>query len=181
MKKAPILCLLVMLILSQFSIAKETRFNRYAGNKITPSVLVVDADVSVILLADDSILSVSCKNEQSLSALQFGLSSDTLTIRSSKKRRLPARTIIYVPAKRLQKIFIHRFAEVVSARTLKVPRLDIIVEGPCEFSISNQGDIAVAGTYQYDLEYTRKIRLREKTQAMVSPRKSYRRIAVDPQ
>jgi hypothetical protein len=116
------------------------------------TTLVINANVTVVLVDNDkATLEVAGSNSLTRLVI-FNKTADTLVINSARGRDLKSAGVIYVPAARLRNIRINSAAHVKSLYTLQIPKLDVIVNGACEFDIANIGVLNLTGTDNYIVE-----------------------------
>jgi hypothetical protein len=124
------------------------------------TTLIINANVNVVLVDNDKA-TLEVAGENSLAKLvTFTKTGDTLVISSARNRNLKDAGTIFVPAGQLRKIHINREANVSSLYTLQISKLDVIINGICEFDIHTTGELNLIGTKDYTVvEHRREVRL----------------------
>jgi hypothetical protein len=114
--------------------------------------LIINADVTVVLVANSKATLEIIGGEYINKHVSFQKNSDTLVINSTRNKDLKNSGVIYVPAGQLQIIRINSDAHVRSLYTLQIPKLDVVINGTCDFSISNIGVVNLIPTEDYTYE-----------------------------
>lgn len=122
------------------------------------STLMVNANVTIVLVNNSNATMHLQGQKKFGKALQISKSGDTLIITGPKYTDLKYAGVIYVSANQLKNITINSDASIRSLTTLRVPRLDVLINGACEFDIHNIGDVVLASGKDYDLEQTKSVR-----------------------
>jgi Putative auto-transporter adhesin, head GIN domain len=158
MKKTTILIAAVLFTaIFNFSSGKNPGDPLTGKDPLFISTLVVNADVTVVLVNDNVTLEVDGRNSfKKLVILEK--KGDTLVISSLKDKYLNDDVTIYVPANQLSNIQVNSKAHVRSLFALRIPKLDVTINGACDVSISNIGEVNVMGTDNYSYEENRKVR-----------------------
>ncbi len=121
------------------------------------TTLVINADVTVVLVNSDEAGLEATGGKAFKKFIRLQKTGDTLVINSEKNRDLYDGTI-YVPAGQLRTIHVNSKAHVRSLFALQIPTLDVIINGACDFAISNVGEVNVVGTDSYSYEQYRVVR-----------------------
>lgn len=122
------------------------------------TTLVINANVTVVLV-DHNKAELEVDGTKTLNKLvTFTKKGDTLVINAPKYKNLIGDGIIYVPATHLRNIRINSKAYIRSLTMLQIPVLDVIVNGVCEFAISNLGEVNLISTEDYIVEQSREVR-----------------------
>jgi hypothetical protein len=158
MKKTTISILAVLFTaIFNYSSGKSTGDPLQANEPMFFSTLVINADVTIMLVNDNVTLEVDGNNSfKKLIILEK--MGDTLVISSKKDRYLNNNVTIYVAANQLRNIRVNSKAHVRSLFALQIPKLDVIVNGACDLAISNIGEVNVTGSDHYSFEEDRKVR-----------------------
>ncbi|MBL7737941.1 MAG: DUF2807 domain-containing protein [Chitinophagaceae bacterium] len=122
------------------------------------TTLVINASVTVVLVNYDNALLEMAGHGTFTDLVTLSRRGDTLVIGSPKKRDLKEDGTIYVPAGELRDIRINSAASVTSLQALQVPRLNVVVNGACHFSISNIGELNVTGSDTYAVDHDTSVR-----------------------
>ncbi|MBL7741847.1 MAG: DUF2807 domain-containing protein [Chitinophagaceae bacterium] len=159
MKKTILLnCILFFACICSYSLESNAAGPSETGGPSGISTLVINANVTVVLTDyDNAELEISGRSSFA-DLVTFTRSGDTLVIGSSKNKDLKEAGVIYVPASRLRNIRINSAASVRSLQALQVPRLNVVVNGPCSFVIANIGELNVTGSNDYSVEHTTEMR-----------------------
>lgn len=140
--------------ISNYSFAKTNEPLKTGDPAGTVTTLIIDANVTVVLVnSDKAVLNIAGDNSLT-KFITFTRSGDSLTIGSTKKRNSPKRATVYVPASQLRNIRVNGNAEVRSLFALRVPKLNVLINGDCSFAISNVGEINISSTELYSIEKT---------------------------
>ena len=123
------------------------------------STLIVDANVSIVLVKNDNGTAALSGNEKFTKNITFRKTGDTLVIGYVKNRDYKEKGVVYVSANQLKNIKINSSARVRSIESLRIPKLDVVINGTCEFSISNVGELNLSGTKNFDFEEVRQERI----------------------
>jgi len=123
------------------------------------STLIVDANVSIVLVKNDNGTAALSGNEKFTKNITFTKTGDTLVIGYVKNRDYKEKGVVYVSANQLKNIKINSSARVRSIESLRIPKLDVVINGTCEFSISNVGELNLSGTKNFDFEEVRQERI----------------------
>lgn len=115
--------------------------------------LVVNADVTIVLLNDDSKIVRMEGDETFMKAINVTQKGGRLIIRGATQHSYKKNGVIYVPARMLHFMEVNSEAFIKSLTTLKGPDLDIVINGKCKLVITTQGYINFIGTALYDVEY----------------------------
>ena len=123
------------------------------------STLIVDANVSIVLVKDDNGNAALSGDEKFTKNITFRKTGDTLVIGYVKNRDYKEKGVVYVSANQLKNIKINSSARVRSVESLRIPKLDVVINGTCEFSITNIGELNLSGTKNFDFEEVRQERI----------------------
>jgi len=123
------------------------------------STLIVDANVSIVLVKDDNGNAALSGDAKFTKNITFRKTGDTLVIGYVKNRDYKEKGVVYVSANQLKNIKINSSARVRSIESLRIPKLDVVINGTCEFSISNVGELNLSGTKNFDFEEVRQERI----------------------
>ncbi len=123
------------------------------------STLIVDANVSIVLVKNDNGTAALTGDEKFTKNITFRKTGDTLVIGYVKNRDYKEKGVVYVSANQLKNIKINSSARVRSVESLRIPKLDVVINGTCEFSISNVGELNLSGTKNFDFEEVRQERI----------------------
>jgi hypothetical protein len=119
--------------------------------------LVINADVDVILVNNDEATLEATGNNPFKKYVRLWKTGDTLVIQAIKPKSNFEGTI-YVPATNIRKIHVNSKAHVRSLFALQIPNLDVVINGACDFSVSNIGEITITGSENYSFEADRHVR-----------------------
>lgn len=114
--------------------------------------LIINANVTVVLVDDIAAQTNAVGSQKLTNLVEFKRTGDTLIIQSAKNRNLLSEGIVYVPASGLRKLHINSGAVVRSFYFLRLPTIDVVVNGPCVFAISNTGGLNLIETEKYASE-----------------------------
>lgn len=129
-------------------------------NKSGITALIIDANVKVVLVNGGDKEVFSEGDEFFTQQVQIKKKGNTVIISSKHNRDLKSRGVIYVPAIALGFIRINHDAAVQSLNTLRVPNIDVIVNGACEVSIVTTGEVNLIETDAYTFVQTvKKLRM----------------------
>jgi len=151
----------VLTLLTIFSFASgknngEPGKENSKGSQLT--TLIIDADVTVVLIKNDNAVAQLTGGAAFYKNVTLRKTGDTLVIGYVKNRNYKEKGIVYVSANQLKNIRINSAANVRSYESLRIPKLDVVINGACEFAISNIGDLNLKGTKFYDFEQTTQTR-----------------------
>ncbi len=151
----------VLTLLTIFSFASgnnngEPGKGNSKGSQLT--TLIIDADVTVVLVKNDNAVAQLSGKASFYKNVTLRKTGDTLVIGYLKDRNYKEKGIVYVSANQLRNIRINSAANVRSFESLRIPKLDVVINGACEFAISNIGDLNLKGTKFYDFEQTTQTR-----------------------
>jgi hypothetical protein len=140
-----------------YSFGKNTNDSLTKDKPSYITTLVINANVTVVLIDNDNAIleAIGCNSFKKLVILQK--SGDTLMISSGRKRDFYEGTI-YVPASQLRKVHINSKAHVRSLFALQIPKLDVIINSACEFTVTNIGDVNVIAAEDYSFEQSTVVR-----------------------
>jgi hypothetical protein len=74
---------------------------------------------------------------------------DTLIIAATKTRNFKQQGVVYIPASELREIRVNRQAHITSLYALQIPKLNLVINAECEFSVTNIGEINLSSTASY--------------------------------
>jgi hypothetical protein len=115
----------------------------------TITTLVINANVTVYLVGSDEATLQVNGNEVFSRLVSVQRKGDTLVINAAKNKNLKGAGAIYVPAGSLQKIDINNDAFVKSVSFLRIPLLEVLVNGACKVDIANVGNLNFFGSPNY--------------------------------
>ena len=115
--------------------------------------LVVNADVTIVLLNDDSKTVRMEGDETFMKAISVTQKGGRLIIRGASQHNYKKNGVIYVPARMLDFMEVNSEAFIKSLTTLNGPDLDVVINGKCKLVIATLGYINFIGTTLYDVEY----------------------------
>ena len=125
------------------------------------TTMIVSGDVTVMLIEStlpDQALKVEGE-EAWMKYLDIKQSGDTLRIDTHRKN-LKNRLVIYVPANYLSAIHVNSSAHISSLNVLRSPKIDVLINGACEFHIKSVGLVNIIEGDRFDVEIAeKKIRL----------------------
>ena len=136
---------------------------RSTGDPVKPdpdgiTTLVIDANVTVVLVHNNVTPQVN-GDKRLKELVTLKKTGDTLVISSIKNRNLKGSGVVYVPANQLRKIRINSQANVRSLFVLRIPKLDVLVNGACTLAISNIGELNIIETKGYSVDQTSTVRI----------------------
>ena len=123
-----------------------------------PKVLIVDATLTIMLVNSENATLHVEGNKFFREYVTVQNSGDTLTIGSVKNQNLITSGVVYVPARHLQKIRVNSGADVRTLFALKIPRLDVVVNGACTLAIANVGEVNVIEAKGYATEKSTRVK-----------------------
>lgn len=129
-----------------------------AGKSLCVSTLIVDADVTVVLVNNGKTVPEMVGNKSFSKHVALRISGDTLVISAPKSKSLQHAGVVYIPATHLRKIQINSEAHVKSLSYLRIAKLDVVVNGNCTFEVSNIGHVNLIETKGYFVESSRQVR-----------------------
>lgn len=127
------------------------------GSDMKITSLVINASVTIILVNDNEPVRVG-GNEKFLSNVTFKQTGNKLVIDATKDRDFKNKGFIYVPASQLKYIEINSSADVSTESALKIPVLDVLVNGECKIRIANKGECNVKDSKNFEVEYNKEVR-----------------------
>jgi len=157
MKKTTILIIAVLftaIFNYSFGTGVHDSLSKNTGEAFHIATLVINADVTIVLVNNDEAALEATGNKAFKKYIRLWKTGDTLVINANKDRNFLNGTI-YVPASALRKIQVNSKARVRSLFALQIPNLDVTINGACDFSISNVGEVTLAGTENYSFEEDR--------------------------
>jgi hypothetical protein len=159
MKKTIILSVVLLFAaLLNYSSGKSNALPLTTDEPGPATTLIIDANVSVILVNNEkAILNVTGKHSLA-DLVTITRNGDTLVIGCKKLKMLTGSVVVYVPASQLKKIRINSAAIVRSFNSLHVPKLDVLINGACDISIANIGELNFTCTEKYDLYHNKEVR-----------------------
>jgi hypothetical protein len=147
-----------------FAVLFTAIFNQSFGRNVHDSstnaeafvitTLVINANVTVILVNNDDASLEATGNKAFRKLVRLWKSGDTLTIHSTQKNAFYEGTV-YVPASQLRQIHVNSNASVRSLFALQIPNLNVVINGECNVSVSNIGEVNVTGTDNFSIEENR--------------------------
>jgi Putative auto-transporter adhesin, head GIN domain len=158
MKKSNILIAAVLLTaIFNHSFGRGNSDSLIQGGPFYITTLVINAGVTVILVNNDEATLEATGDKSFKKFVRLEKTGDTLVI-SAKRNMDFYEGTIYVPASQLRKVHINSKAHVQSLFALQIPKLDVIVNGPCDFVVSNIGEVNITGTDNYSFEQSTVVR-----------------------
>jgi hypothetical protein len=151
---ATLLCVLI----ARRSFATDDPAANPASGRTYIKTLIINADVTVILVNSDKISIDANGNEKFMSQVQIERSGDTLVINSQKRKDLREKGVIYVSASHLRRIRINSSAELRTFNVLQLPVLDVVINGDCKIAVSNTGVTNLIETKHYSVEQTKQVK-----------------------
>lgn len=139
-----------------YSLAKNTDETLPVHQPIT--TLIIDANITVVLVSNDKA-TLQVDGNKLFEFIKFKTTGDTLVISSTRSRNLKGSGVIYVPASQLRSIRVNSEANVKSLFALRIPKLDVVVNGACTLAISNIGELNIIETERYLVEKSTKVSL----------------------
>ncbi len=159
MKKAIVLSLSLL-----FTTIFNYSFGRTSDNSGLPdepariTTLIINADVTVVLTNNKQLIPEMMGNLTLTGLVSLVQTADTLLISSAREKNLKSAGIIYIPADQLRNIRINSEAHVSTLYSLRIPKLDVVINGTCFVNISNIGELNFFDTESYSFEQTREVR-----------------------
>ena len=120
--------------------------------------LIINANVSIVLVANSKSSLEVIGGNYIKKHISFKQNGDTLVIGSTRNKNLKNSGVIYVPASFLQNILINSESQIRTLYSLQIPKLDVVINGVCDFAISNIGEVNLIETDKYTYEQTTTIR-----------------------
>ncbi|MFL5809537.1 MAG: GIN domain-containing protein [Flavisolibacter sp.] len=117
-------------------------------------LLVINANVTVVLVNNDKARPELVGDKYLADLVTIRQEGHTMIVSSSKKRDLRDAGIVYIPASQLRRIQINSDAHVSSMYSLKVPQLDVVINGACKIAISNTGLVNLIESNDFTFERT---------------------------
>lgn len=121
------------------------------------TTLIIDANITVVLVSNEKATLQVDGGKRITELVTLKKNGDTLVIGSIKSKNLKGSGVIYVPASQLRTIRVNSEAEVRSLFALKIPKLDVVVNGACRLAISNFGELNITKTKAYSYEQSTKV------------------------
>lgn len=149
--------LVCVLIMKQAHSMNDRRPNT-AFSKSHIKTLIINADVTVVLVNSDKISVEANGSTGFMAQVQIERSGDTVLINSSKRKDYTNKGVIYVSATQLRNIRINSSAEVKTLNILQLPKLDVVINGDCKVAVSNTGVTNLIETKNFFVEQTRHVR-----------------------
>ena len=159
MKKTIILSFaLLFMAIFNYSLATD-------GGKTVPSEklagvtnLVVNAHVTIVLVNNSNPVLEVVGNRSLSKQVEFQRTGNTLVIKASKYKDLTGAGVIYISANELRSIQVNADANIRSLNTLQIASLDVLLNGICEFTIHNIGEVNLTTSEKYTVEQNREER-----------------------
>jgi hypothetical protein len=120
--------------------------------------LIINADVTVVLVNSDKISVEANGNTMFMDQVQVERSGDTVLINASKRKDYTGKGVIYVSATQLRNIRINSSANVKTLNVLQLPKLDVVINGDCKVAVSNTGVTNLIETSNFSVEQTKQVR-----------------------
>jgi hypothetical protein len=159
MKRTIILsAMLLFAALLNYSSGKSNMLPLTTGEPGPVTTLIIDANVSVMLVNNDKALLKVTGKQSHADLITFSRNGDTLVIGCRKLKMLTGSVVVYVPASQLKKIRINSAAIVRSFNSLRVPKLDVLINGACDIAITNIGELNFVCTESFDLYHNKEVR-----------------------
>jgi hypothetical protein len=150
----------VLTLLTILSFASGKNYGEPVATKPSQlSTLIVDANVTIVLVKNDYGTAALSGDEKFSKNIVFRKTGDTLVIGYVKNRDYKDKGVVYVSANQLKNIQINSSARVKTFEALRIPKLDVVINGACEFAISNVGELNLSGTKNYTFEEVRQERI----------------------
>lgn len=121
------------------------------------TTLILDANIRVVLVNNENAILQVDGSDRLKDLVIFNKTGDTLTISSARNKNLKRSGVVYVPASQLRNIRINSEADISSLFALKIPKLDVVINGACTLAIANIGEMRITETAPYSIEQTIKI------------------------
>jgi len=118
--------------------------------------LIINADVTVVLVNSENATIRVEGDDYFKEQVILKENGNKLTINSARNKDLKSRGIVYVPAGKLGYIKINSNAMVRSLNTLRLPSLDVVINGACQLYVVNTGELNLIETEFYEFELTAK-------------------------
>ena len=156
MKKRIILSFTILFMaIFNFSMAADGPKPAPADKLSGVTNLVVNAHVTVVLVNSNNAVLEVVGNRSLTKLIEFEKKGNTLVIKASKYRDLTGAGIIYISANELRNIQINADANIRSLNTLQIPNLDVVLNGICEFTIHNIGEVNLTTGEKYTVQQSR--------------------------
>lgn len=123
----------------------------------TITALIINADVTVVLLNNENPMKVVGDNDLT-KLVTIKRVNDTMVINSTRSRNLKDAGIIFIPANQIRLIRINSEAEVRTYYALRIPRLEVVIAGACKLAIANIGELNLVNTECCEFEQATEIR-----------------------
>lgn len=125
------------------------------GDNKAFTTLIVNAKIKLVLVSNDQSKMEIVSGKNMAKALSFSQKGDTLIIEGPRNKDFVNQGVVYISANQLRKIHINNDVHVSSLSVLRIPSLDVFINGLCEFNIHNIGMLNVEGSYKYVVEQNR--------------------------
>lgn len=157
MKRVTILLTMLLVSSLTFLAFGETGKN---NEEPAPSIstLVINANVTVVLVNNHSLRPVITGDTEMARLITIKQSGDTLIVNASKGKNLKESGVVYIPATMLKQIRVNSEAHVLSLYTLKLPKIDVFINGACKIEIANVGSVNLVESENYEFEKTAEVR-----------------------
>lgn len=154
MKKTIFLSLLLIIGIIHSSLAAE-RLNLSPGDPSPAAItsLVVNADVTIILLNDASRPAYMKGDAFFMEQISLHQTEGKLVIKAQKKKNFIGKGLIYVPASQLANIEVNSAAHIRTFNILPIPNLTLSINGDCKVHIATVGKIDLVGNDSYEIDY----------------------------
>lgn len=164
MKKAFLLSFAILVATIFTFSSGKSQPNPVIDHPANITTLIVDASVTVMLVDNENTWAQIAGRKPHADQITLRKNGDTLVIGSAKRRTMKHSVTVYVPASHLRNIHVNSEASIRSLYALRIPRLDVIVNGECDVNITNIGELNLVETTNYYVEKTTEIRQIPSTQ-----------------
>jgi Putative auto-transporter adhesin, head GIN domain len=117
------------------------------------TTVIINADVTVELLNTNGQAVQLSGDDNFMQNITIKQSGSRLVIDAVKNRNYKNKGVIYIPASAIKQIQINSAAHIQSAKTLRIPRLEILINGLCKVAIANKGELKLTGSEFYGANY----------------------------
>ena len=145
-------CLLTLISINSIANPIQKENPRSEGSRVT--TLIINANVNVVLVANHKSSLEVVGGKYIKKHISFEQRGDTLVINSTRNKNLKNSGVIYVPASMLRNILINSESQIRTLYTLQIPKLDVVINGVCDFAISNIGEVNLTATDKYTYEHS---------------------------
>lgn len=116
--------------------------------------LIINAGVNIMLVNNDKATRDVAVDNSLRKFVTLTINGDTMVINAAGNKNKIQDGVIYIPANQLRKIQINSEAHIRSVPFLQIPYLDVIINGSCNFAISNIGKVNLIETADYTVDQT---------------------------